>query len=112
MIMRTVILGATLLLAGVSNEALAARGDPQAGREKSTVCHACHGEDGKAILPIYPNLAGQYEDYLVHALKQYRSGGRVNELMSAFAANLSDQDIADLAAWYSSRELLRNLPAE
>lgn len=103
---------AALLCLAFTTTAPAARGNPEAGREKSTVCHACHGENGKAVLPIYPNLGGQYEDYLVHSLKQYRSGERVNALMSTFAANLSDQDIADLAAWYASQDGLKNLPAE
>ena len=82
--------------------AVSANGDPELGRMKSETCTACHGADGKGILPIYPVLAGQYEDYIVWSLKQYRSGARNNAIMMPMAAALSDDDIADLAAFYAS----------
>lgn len=66
-------------------------------------CVACHGADGNSTAPTFPILAGQYEDYLVHALKQYRSGERQNAIMGA-SANLTDEEIEDLAAWFSSQE--------
>lgn len=79
--------------------------DAEAGKAKSAVCSTCHGADGHALMPIYPNLAGQNEEYLVSALKAYRSkerqGGNA-ALMHAMAANLSDEDIADLAAYFAS----------
>lgn len=84
-------------------------GDPQAGREKSVTCQACHGTDGIAVDPTYPNLAGQYEDYLAHTLRGYRDGTRQNAVMAGMAAGLSDQDIADLAAFYASQEGLEDL---
>lgn len=88
-----------------------AKGDAEAGKEKSTPCQACHGVDGVATDPnLYPNLGGQYESYLVKSLQDYRDGSRVNPLMSTFAANLSDQDIEDLAAWYASQDGLDILP--
>jgi len=65
-------------------------------------CAACHGTDGIAKMPDAPNLAGQNEAYLVKALKDFRSGARENEIMSLMAKNLSDQDIATLANYYSS----------
>lgn len=77
-------------------------GNPELGRAKSAPCAACHGEDGRGTEPNFPVLAGQYADYLAHALRQYRSGERNNALMSPFAAELSDADIADLAAYYAS----------
>ena len=80
-----------------------AKGNPAAGERKSTTCQACHGPTGKSVQPIYPNLGGQHEDYLVHALKGFRDGSRNNAIMSGFAAGLSDQDIEDLAAWYASQ---------
>ena len=86
-----------------------AGGDPAAGKEKTAVCQACHGLDGQSVDPTYPVIAGQYEDYLVKALEDYRSGARVNAIMAGFAANLSDQDIADLAAWYSSQDGLKSI---
>ncbi|MEM9604375.1 MAG: cytochrome c [Pseudomonadota bacterium] len=80
-----------------------ATGDVVRGQELSTTCAACHGADGNSVIPTNPKLAGQYDSYLVHALKSYRSGARDNALMSGFAANLSDQDIADLAAYFASQ---------
>ena len=66
-------------------------------------CVACHGIDGVGILPEYPNLAGQYEDYLRHALKAYRSGQRKNAVMAGMAAPLTDADIKELARYYSNQ---------
>jgi len=86
-----------------------AKGDPAAGKQKAAVCEACHGPDGKSIAPIYPNLAGQHEDYLVKALADYRAGRRSNPIMAPMAANLSDQDIEDLAAWFASQDGLKDL---
>jgi cytochrome c553 len=97
----TAFMAAALLAAG-----LVQAGNPELGRAKSTQCVACHGDDGRGIAPNYPVLAGQYADYLALALRQYRSGERNNPLMSPFAANLSDADIADLAAYYASKRAL------
>ncbi|MTD27271.1 c-type cytochrome [Erwinia sp. J316] len=91
------------LLLSCSMPALAA-GNSSAGQEKSVRCLACHGADGKAAAPIYPNLAGQHEAYLVLALQAYKSGARSGgqaEVMKAFVAGLSDDDIDDLAAYYA-----------
>jgi cytochrome c553 len=96
------IIGASLL--SLSGMSLAA-GDVKAGKGKSAVCASCHGTDGKALIPTYPNLAGQNAEYLVLALQAYRSkerqGGNA-ALMHAMAANLSDDDINNLAAYYAS----------
>jgi len=70
---------------------------PQAAQ----LCVTCHGQDGVAIAPIYPSLAGQHEDYIVRALDEYRHGGRKNPVMKGFAANLKDEDIAQIAAYFS-----------
>ncbi len=99
---------ATLAIVAMSPAAMGA-GDPAAGKEKSVPCQACHGEDGRGIDPTYPVIAGQHADYLEKSLTDYREGRRVNPLMSGFAANLTDQDIEDLAAWYASREGLTDL---
>ena len=72
------------------------------GRAKAVQCQACHGMDGIAKIPEAPNLAGQNEDYLIKALKDFKSGARQNEMMSLVAKPLSDGDIADLAAFYHS----------
>ena len=102
------ILMAAVLLAALPTTLLA-KGDPATGKTKAQVCEACHGTDGKAIAPIYPNLAGQHESYLVKALADYRAGRRTNAIMAPMAANLSDQDIEDLAAWYASQDGLKDL---
>ena len=70
---------------------------------KVAICGACHGTDGVAKLAMYPNLAGQYDTYIKQALHAYKSGERKNAIMNAQAAGLSDQDINELAAWFSSR---------
>ena len=69
--------------------------------EKVTVCAACHGADGKAVLPIYPHLAGQYSNYLEQALREYRSGERKNAIMASQATALTDAEIRQLAHYYS-----------
>ena len=79
-----------------------AAGDPAAGRKKAMQCQACHGLDGKAKLPDAPNLAGQNEIYLAKALGDFKTGERKNDMMSLLAPKLSDEDIADLAAYYAS----------
>lgn len=79
-------------------------GDAGEGKRKSQACQACHGEDGNGIGdPQYPNLAGQYEDYLYHALKSYKDGSRENLIMAGFVATLSDQDMRDLAAYFAAQ---------
>jgi len=82
-----------------------AAGDAAVGKAKSVVCATCHGADGIAIAPIYPNLKGQKAPYLVGALKAYKSGqrkGGISAIMVPQAMSLSDADMADLAAYYSS----------
>jgi cytochrome c553 len=101
----TAKLAATLICAaafGSSVPALAA-GTKEAGQTKSTPCIACHGVDGNSANPEWPSIAGQQESYLVDQLKAFRAGARQNPLMTPMAAALSDQDIDDLAAWYSSQ---------
>ena len=79
-----------------------AGGDAAKGKEKAAVCSACHGPDGNTPLsPEYPRLAGQPDDYLEKALRDYKSGKRKNPLMGPQAQNLSKQDMKDLAAYFS-----------
>lgn len=80
-------------------------GDPDAGKQKSTTCTTCHGNNGISAGPTYPNLAGQKEQYLVNAIQAYRDKkreGGMTALMYPMVGSLSDQDIEDLAAYYSS----------
>src|SRR5687767_11736418 len=83
----------------VGAQALAA--DPVAGKEKSKVCAACHGETGAKPIQDNPRLAGQHYDYLVQTLNDYKSGARKNPIMSGMVANLTKRDILDLAAYYA-----------
>jgi cytochrome c553 len=76
-------------------------GDAAAGKAKSVTCAGCHGANGISNNPMWPNLAGQKQAYLASALQMYRDGRRKNAMMSAMAKNLTDADIANLAAYYS-----------
>ena len=67
----------------------------------ATLCTSCHGQDGVAIAPMYPSLAGQHRDYLVRAIEEYQKGGRKNPIMKGFAAPLKPAEIAEIAAYFS-----------
>jgi cytochrome c553 len=105
--MRALLLGVAFL----AFQGTAFAGDAAKGRELSEKgaggppCASCHGLDGaKPIAPENPILAGQYEDYLVRALLDYKSGKRVNPIMKAIADPLKKKDIEDLAAWFSKQK--------
>lgn len=83
-----------------------ASADAAAGRTKALMCATCHGANGLAVAPNTPHLAGQPEPYLVEQLKAYRSGKRAHEVMGVVAKPLTDADIADLAAWFASLEIV------
>jgi cytochrome c553 len=101
--MRQLVRAAPALIA-VSLAASSARAaDAQAGRQKvAGLCQACHGMDGLSKNPEAPNLAGQLENYLAKALTEYRSEARKNETMNIVAKELSDQEIANVSAFYSA----------
>jgi len=80
-----------------------AQGSVEAGQAKSAPCVACHGVDGNSVNPEWPSLAGQHESYLIKHLNLFRSGARQNVLMTPMAAGLSDEDIADLAAYFAAQ---------
>ena len=93
-----------LLLIMLANCAYAT-GDAALGKQKSIICATCHGVDGISIAPIYPNLKGQKAPYLVNSLKAYKLGQRKGGLAAIMVPQsmaLSDTDIANLAAYYSS----------
>ena len=102
--MRPIALVLALVAFSVST-ATAAKGNAENGKAKAAqVCAACHGADGaKPVAADQPILAGQYYDYLVRALSDYKSGKRTNPVMKGFVATLSKHDIEDLAAWFSSQ---------
>ncbi|NCF26985.1 MAG: c-type cytochrome [Gammaproteobacteria bacterium] len=81
-----------------------AAGDIDAGKAKSAPCAACHGADGNSPTTAFPILAGQYQDYLMRAMEDYQTGKRNNPIMTGFAAPLTKQDRADLAAYFSSQK--------
>ncbi|WP_159591216.1 c-type cytochrome [Chelativorans xinjiangense] len=90
---------------------VAAAGDMQAGRQiASAQCRTCHGLDGIAQIPVAPHLAGESEIYLQTQLKAFRSGKRTNEMMDVVAKDLTDDDIANVAAWYSSINITVEMP--
>jgi len=102
--MKKVVLGLTMGLALMSGSAVAA-GDAEAGKAKSAVCAACHGPNGVAMIDGYPNLKGQNEKYLVDAMKAYKArqrNGGLAAVMQAQAAMLTDEDMANLAAYFAS----------
>ena len=77
-------------------------GDAEAGKAKSVTCAACHGGAGISPTGTWPNLAGQKEEYLVAQITAFRDGARENAQMAPMVSGLSDEDIANLAAYYSS----------
>lgn len=85
-----------------------AAGDPQAGASKNSMCVGCHGIPGyhTAFPEVYsvPKLGGQHAEYIVAALKEYKSGARKHPSMRGIAEQLSDQDMEDLAAYYSAKK--------
>lgn len=106
-------LAATALLVAAAPPAAAQdpAGDPRAGRRLAGGrCAPCHGNDGIAVQPDAPNLAGQNRAYTAAQLQKYRSGARQHEQMSIMAQGLSDADIADLAAWFAALEVTVAVP--
>ncbi len=93
----------TLLLFVLSVFSLpAVAGDVEAGKAKSAICAACHGANGISPSPLWPNLAGQKEAYLVKQIKAFKSGERKDPSMAPMVAALTDADIENLAAYYAS----------
>ncbi|WP_324732685.1 c-type cytochrome [Pseudomonas paeninsulae] len=98
------ILVSLLLTLGITGLAQAA-GDAAAGQGKVVVCGACHGADGNSAAPNFPKLAGQGERYLLKQLNDIKSGERQVVEMTGLLNNLSDEDLADIAAYYSSQTM-------
>ena len=98
--MRRLVLGSFALLLAITNAVAA--GDPVAGRKAAAKCQACHGVDGQSKNPEAPHISGQVERYIIKALKRYQSGERQDPMMSMIVKQLKEEDIANLAAYYSS----------
>jgi cytochrome c553 len=90
------------VIAGMTVFGTASAGDIAAGKAKAAVCVACHGPEGISNNPEWPNLRGQKEKYIIKQLKAFKAGTRTNPLMSPQAKMLSDQDIENVAAYWSS----------
>jgi len=102
--MKSGIVFASIVLAlgmGVAHAA----GDAKAGQSKAAACAACHGLDGNSNGPEWPNLAGQHESYIIKQLKAFKSGQRVNVLMTPQAQLLNDQDMEDVAAYFTLQKV-------
>jgi len=98
----------TLLLSGslLTIAAQAQEGSVDAGRAKSATCAACHGLDGNSVTPDWPSLAGQHTTYMLRQLKAFKNGDRVNVTMKPFADMLTDEDMADVAAYFAAQKPL------
>jgi len=91
-------------LAGPAAVAAGAQAQGTAPAKVTAVCVACHGKDGVGLTPDYPTLSGQHADYIARALHDYKQGNRKNAIMPAFAGQLSDADIAAVAAYYAAQQ--------
>lgn len=103
MIFRALMLVAAGLLSVPTTQAagVAARGEAIA----ATVCIACHGADGNSMISLNPKLAGQHPEYLLKQLREFKSGARANAVMAGMVANLSEEDMADLAAYFAAQTM-------
>jgi cytochrome c553 len=110
MVLLTVLCG---LQAGVSFAAeQPAAGSAEKGQAKAAPCVACHGVNGNSVNPEWPNLAGQHETYIKRQLSAFKSDQRQNPLMTPMAKPLSDEDVADLGAFFASQKSTATLEAE
>lgn len=96
-------------LATLGSATVASGGSREASFERAATCVACHGQNGIGMSPAWPTLAGQHEDYLRHALEQYRNGERKDPVMGPMAAPLSDEDVRVLAAYYAGLDGLETI---
>jgi len=97
------LLASGLSLALLAGSAHAQEGSVEAGRTKSVTCAACHGADGNSITPDWPSLAGQHATYIVRQIRAFKAGERTDVTMKPFADLLSEQDMLDLAAYFSAQ---------
>jgi len=103
--MKKVLMAITMGLSICLATATFAAGNASAGKDKSAICAACHGVDGNSPMDMFPKIAGQGEAYLVKQMADFKSGARNNAIMAPMVAGLTDEDMADLAAYYSSKTI-------
>jgi len=104
---KTVIIFVSIVLVTLSANSLAS-GDAEAGQTKSATCMGCHGLAGNSTMPNFPKLAGQGEGYILKQLQEFKSGARNNAIMAGVVAILSEQDMMDIAAYYSTQTISEN----
>jgi len=102
---KVVIVIVSVFIGNASVQLALAQGDAAVGRSKAAICATCHGAEGNSELPMNPKLAGQNATYIAKQLMDYKSGVRSNQTMSAMVLNLSEQDMQDISAWYSSQQV-------
>jgi cytochrome c553 len=98
--------------ASIGGDTVAEGGSKGVAFDKAQTCTACHGQSGVSVNAMWPTLAGQHEDYLLHALKSYRDGSRADPVMSAQAALIAEDDIALLAKYFASLDGLETTKPE
>ena len=101
---KTVIAVLAAAFVGLIPNLLLAEGDAAAGQAKSALCGSCHGVDGNSLMAMNPKLAGQSARYMVKQLQEFKSGASESAIMASMVLSLSDQDMEDIAAWYSSQQ--------
>ena len=82
-------------------------GDPVAGKDKAAICFGCHGADGNSIDPAIPKLAGQYGLYISKQIRNYLASTRSHQVMNSMAASVSDEDLADISAYFASQPIMK-----
>ena len=102
---RQICISFTLILLLIAPISFSMAGDVEAGKSKSIVCSACHGQDGNSMNPLWPNLAGQHKQYTIHTLRAYQNGTRVDAVMQAQVMALTEQDLEDIAAYYNAQTM-------
>jgi len=100
--MKSFFFALSIVLIFGSTSAIA--GDAAAGKAKAAMCASCHGQTGISLSPLWPNLAGQKEQYLIKQMKAFRDGTRQDPMMAPMVAALSDTDIDNLAAYYAAQK--------
>ncbi len=103
--LRSWVVAVGIIVAFIQMPVSLAAGNALLGKDKSMMCAGCHGVDGNSLAPTFPKLAGQGEAYLLKQLRDFKSGARPSPMMAPFVAALTEQDMADIAAYYASNPL-------
>jgi len=110
--MKKILLSSVLLIAGTLATSAQAAGDAEKGKASAASCAACHGADGNSAAATFPKLAGQNEEYIVAQLQAFKEGRRPNSMMAPMALGLSDEDMANIGAYYASQAVKTGVTAD